>query len=68
MIYFLMHRIQVDNAPMLGYGKYMLAEYNQSVGRKMVSWYIYEVTDEVADEMIAKGAKEESRSDTLPSL
>ncbi|MEA3224365.1 MAG: hypothetical protein U9Q07_00315 [Planctomycetota bacterium] len=52
-----MTRVVVDNKPMRGYAKWLLAEHNESRGRQMVSWYVYEAPDNVAAEMISKGAR-----------
>lgn len=42
-----------------GYAEWLRAEYNESRGRAMVSWYIYEVPEDVAAEMLKKGAKKD---------
>ncbi len=57
-----MTRLRVDGKPkrgdpLYGYAKYLPSEYNESHGRAMTSWCIYEVPDDVAAEMLAKGAK-----------
>lgn len=43
--------------PLYGYAKWLRAEYNESRGRQIVTWYIYEAPEDVAREMIEKGAK-----------
>lgn len=52
-----MTRLRVDGKKMRGYGKWLLAEYNESRGRAMVSWYIYVAPDDVARQMLRKGAR-----------
>jgi len=52
-----MTRVRVDDKPMRGYAKWLLHEHNESQGRTMVAWLIYEVPDDVAVEMVIKGAK-----------
>ena len=54
-----MTRVVVDGKPMRGYAKWLLHEHNESRGRVMVSWYVYLVPEDVATEMVAKGAKVE---------
>lgn len=64
-----MTKVRVDDTPMRGYGKWMRAEHNPSDGKRgFLSYYIYEVPDDVAVEMIAKGAKEETEEVMLSEV
>ncbi len=60
-----MIRIRVEGRPtqndaLYGYGKWLLGEHNESDGKRGFTTYcIYLVPDDVAAEMIAKGARED---------
>ena len=63
-----MTRVVVDHKPadchdpLWGYAtKHPPSEWTTSAGRKQTTRYIYTVPDDVAAEMIAKGAREEKK-------
>ena len=53
-----MTRLVVHDKPMPGYNKWLLHQWSETDGKRgFTTRYIYEVPDDVAAEMIRKGAK-----------
>lgn len=67
-----MIRIRVEGKPkrndaLYGYGKWLLAEHNPSDGKRGFTTHcIYLVPADVAEEMLAKGAKREEAEEVMP--